>query len=352
MSIEKESLAFAAENIEQKEHGEGVEEYGEPKSWIDVLVEHADTMPHEIRVIVDKKIGSTKGGNRITSREQSQLDIYRNTFWQERFGFSFEQRRLGRQGISHEEPVQKERKIIAPETAELVGVHKDFAEHFERHVVYEDDDILVINKPAGITTQGNSSREPYSIASFIPTVRPGTAIVHRIDKETSGVLVLGKTSHIRSTLTKNWGKIEKEKWYVAIASGNYEERIIGSIFPIQETGAGARVVPERAKTSSTYFNKIMSFEKNGEPFSLLRVRIFSGRKHQIRVSLKQLGFPVVGDKLYNKTSRAKKESDRQLLHAYKLKLEHPRSGNLMEFVAPIPEDMREFIGSSSSDYLQ
>ncbi len=323
------------------------QEYSAPRTWLDVLIENIDTIPQETKTIIDKKIH----GINLTRPEQSQLDLCRNAFWRAHFGVEFEQKNNAKQTTAGVSQKQKFPHAEALKTYELNGAHKEFAENFEKHVVYEDDEILVINKPPGISTQGGAPQEPFSIASFIGTVRPGTAIVHRIDKETSGVLILGKTPHIRSVLVKNWKNVEKEKWYVAISSGNYDKSIIGSILPIKEKGAGAVVSKEPAKTSSTYFNKIMTFEKNGQPFSLLRVRIFSGRKHQIRVSLKHLGFPIVGDKLYNKKSRAARESARHLLHAYKLKLAHPQTGKIMEFTAPLPEDMRKFIGSYTNDHL-
>lgn len=338
------------EGAKPKEIETATLECGEPKSWVDIMIENIEEIPEQTKYILQQKVS----GMRLNPVEQAELDRYRNKFWQEKFGINFADRNTVNNQVEERKSIT-EKRIKSKETEivkESSGIYKEFAENFEKYIVYEDNDILVINKPAGISTQGKMPQEPYSIASLMRSVRPETAIVHRIDKETSGILILGKTPEIRGTLIRNWKNAEKEKWYAAISNGNYEGKIIGSILPIEEKGAGVRISKGLAKTSSTYFNKIMGFEKNGKLFSLLRVRIFSGRKHQIRVSLRHLGFPIVGDKLYNKQSRANKESSRQLLHAYKTILAHPRTGEIMEFTAPMPEDMRKFIGSYPNDILE
>ena len=318
-----------------------------PKSWIDIMVEDIDTMPKDIKATVNKKVC----GIWLDPSEQSLLDRYRDKFWKEKFGVDFRVRDRSKVTGENLHKKIKQRRNKDFSFTELESVYKDFAEHFEEYVIYEDDSLLVLNKPPGITTQGASPQEPFSVANFIGTVRPGTSIVHRIDKETSGVLVLGKTPQARSALVKNWKNVEKEKWYVAISNGDYNESVVGSILPIEEKNSGAIVSKGPAKTSSTYFDKLMTFQKDGKTFSLLRIRIFSGRKHQIRVSLNHLGFPIVGDKLYNKKSRRERESDRHLLHAYKMRLVHPDTGKIMEFTAPLPEDMKKFLGPHQSDRL-
>lgn len=215
-------------------------------------------------------------------------------------------------------------------------------------VLFEDNDIIVIDKPAGLLTMGterNKSRTAQSILNDY--IRKGNSksrnrlyIVHRLDRDTSGILIFAKNEKAKQFLQKNW--TETEKKYLAVVYGRLAPRegIISSYL----SENSAYVVystsdPLRGKLSRTAY--ITLKETNG--LSLLEINLLTGRKHQIRVHLAEKGHPVVGDKKYGKKGDGYKYL---LLHAQSIIFTHPVTGNRLAFATGIPEYFGRLMGSS------
>jgi 23S rRNA pseudouridine1911/1915/1917 synthase len=211
-------------------------------------------------------------------------------------------------------------------------------------VLFEDNDLIVVNKPAGLTVHpGAGQREQTlvnALLSYCTTLsgiggkeRPG--IVHRLDKETSGCLVVAKNDTAHRELSKQFAARTVEKIYLALvagklrkAAGIINEKIGRHPVRRQRMTVSAR----RGRTAKTEYRVIRS----SDVASLIECRLRSGRTHQIRVHLHHLGHPVLGDKVY--APRFAKDFPRQMLHAWKLGFRHPRTGEWRNFEAPMPSD--------------
>lgn len=218
----------------------------------------------------------------------------------------------------------------------------------ELEIIYEDKYLIVVNKPAGLIVHpapGNRNRtlvnallaHTDNLSGIGGVKRPG--IVHRLDKDTSGILVVAKKDKSHRELVKQFKTRKTEKIYRTIVRGNfnYEKGQIDA--PIGRNPRERKkmaVVKKNSKKAVTHFQVMEQFDG----YSYLEVELETGRTHQIRVHFSYLGHPVLGDKKYgrkNKLSGVK----RQLLHAYRLGLFHPETREWMEFVAPIPQDFKE-----------
>src|SRR6267378_383711 len=211
-------------------------------------------------------------------------------------------------------------------------------------ILFEDDDLIVINKPAGLTVHPGAGHREHTLVNALLShcatlsgiggkERPG--IVHRLDKETSGCLVVAKNDTAHRELSTQFAARTVEKIYLALvagklrkAAGVIEEKI--GRHPIHRQRM--RVTSVRGRTATTEYRVIRSSDQA----SLVECRLHSGRTHQIRVHLNHLGHPVLGDKIY--APRFAKNFARQMLHAWKLGFRHPRSGECKHFEAPLPAD--------------
>ena len=221
-------------------------------------------------------------------------------------------------------------------------------------VVFEDDDLIVIDKPAGMVVHpGDGTGEDTLVHALLhhcdeklSTVgapeRPG--IVHRLDKDTSGVMVVAKTDPVHYALVKQFAERETGKEYLALVSGIPREKSGSVTLPIgrHPTIRVKMAVVENGKPAHTDWEIIESF---GDLASLIRCRIHTGRTHQIRVHLSSLGHPVLGDETYGfKPARSKIPSPpRVLLHAQKLSFTHPANAELMTVEAPAPVDFSDYL---------
>ena len=208
-------------------------------------------------------------------------------------------------------------------------------------VLYEDEDIVVINKPAGVLThaKGGISQE-HTVADMLrplttfasDTNRAG--IVHRLDRETSGVLVGARTPAAAEFLQKQFAQRTTKKTYIAVVEGapKHTEALID--LPIGRSPAKPstfRVDPKGKSAQTTYY--VLDVQ-NGK--SLVKLQPKTGRTHQLRVHMAHIGHPIVGDIVYGKSAQ------RMFLHAYQLELTAP-NGERMTFTAPIPEEfLRDF----------
>jgi 23S rRNA pseudouridine1911/1915/1917 synthase len=214
-------------------------------------------------------------------------------------------------------------------------------------ILFEDDDLIVIDKPAGLVVHPGAGHKEHTLVNALlhhcPNLsgiggqeRPG--IVHRLDKETSGCLVVAKNDEAHRGLSAQFAARTVEKIYLALVTGKLrkptgtiEEKIGRHSVHRQRMSVTAR----RGRPAKTEYRVLRSSEK----FSLIECRLHSGRTHQIRVHLHHLGHPVLGDKIYGR--KTAKDFPRQMLHAWKLGFEHPRTKEWQRFEAPIPEDFRE-----------
>jgi 23S rRNA pseudouridine1911/1915/1917 synthase len=215
-------------------------------------------------------------------------------------------------------------------------------------VLYEDSHLLVVNKPAGMVvhpapghpskTFVNALLHHCRIENAHP-VRPG--IVHRLDKDTSGLLIAAKTYEAHQKLVALFSERRVEKSYLALCVGNPGERTIRAPLGRHPTRRKERAVClERGKEAVSHCQTL----DHKEGVSLVQVRIVTGRTHQVRVHMKHCGAPVLGDPLYGSPSANRAfGADRQLLHAYQIRFTHPCTGDALHLCAPPPQDMVRFI---------
>jgi len=216
-------------------------------------------------------------------------------------------------------------------------------------VLFEDDDLIIINKPTDLTVHPGAGQREHTLVNALLShcttlsgiggkERPG--IVHRLDKETSGCLVVAKNDIAHRELSKQFAARTVEKIYLALVAGKLRkptgviEENIGR-HPIQRKRMS--VASKRGRAAKTEYRVIRSSDQA----SLVECRLHSGRTHQIRVHLHHLGHPVLGDKIY--APRFTKNFPRQMLHAWKLGFRHPCTGEWRSFEASLPADFNEAI---------
>ena len=217
-------------------------------------------------------------------------------------------------------------------------------------IVYEDKDIVVINKPAGLTvhpapghrenTLVNAILARYpDMASFNGSERPG--IVHRLDKDTSGLMVIARNKKAQDDLINKFKHHEVNKGYITLVKGKLEPEngVIDAPIGRHPVHRQRMAVVEGGREAKTSYRVI----KYIGSYTLLEVILQTGRTHQIRVHLAAIGFPVVGDNIYGVKSPYLK---RQFLHAYKLGFNLPGSGEYREFTAELPDDLQAALDSN------
>lgn len=217
-------------------------------------------------------------------------------------------------------------------------------------VVYEDEDLIVINKPAGMPIHPSLNNYTNSLANALAWYyqQQGKPFIfrccNRLDRDTSGLTVVAKhlvSGNILSTMTK---KKEARREYLAVVRGHIIPESGTISAPLARKGGTIieRVVDfDRGEPAVTHYHLVR--EANGH--SLVSLQLETGRTHQIRIHLKHLGFPLVGDYLYNPDMEY---ISRQALHSFRLSFPHPITGEVMDFTAPLPEDMRNILTERSS----
>lgn len=216
-------------------------------------------------------------------------------------------------------------------------------------LLYEDDALTVLNKSPGLVIHPAAGNETGTLVNallfhdpcFAQVERAG--IVHRLDKDTSGVMVVARTEAVLSELRRQFKARETRKEYLALVWGHppAKGRIENEIARHPVKRKKMAVVAEGGRVAISNYEVLESFAE----VSLVRVRIETGRTHQIRVHMAHLGFPVVGDSVYGRSrkNRLPQLPQRQMLHAALLEFAHPQSGKRLSFEAPLFDDMAHLL---------
>lgn len=231
---------------------------------------------------------------------------------------------------------------------------RDFA------VIFEDEALIVIDKPAGVAVHGGSGID-FGVIEQIRQARPQAKfleLAHRLDRETSGLLIIGKK---RSALTRLHDKFREggiDKRYLALVKGHWRDKLRNVKLPLHKylTAEGerrVRVDPEGKPSHSIMRLKGRWITPLGE-FSLLEVELRTGRTHQIRVHLAHLGFPILGDEKYGdfalNRDLQKAGLKRMFLHAALMRLPHPLSGEKLNLAAPLPAELEKYLKRIEADH--
>lgn len=251
------------------------------------------------------------------------------------------------------EPVKKR---IKPKAGDEVQIHFLLTpeidlepENIPLNIIYEDDDLLIVNKPAGMVVHPAPGNWKGTFVNALlyhcqqlqeqeNTLRPG--IVHRLDKETSGLLVAAKNALTHQKLVELFSGRKIQKEYLAICLGNPGSREIDAPIGRHPVDRKKMAVKEGAKKALSICHTL----KADAHLSLVKILLMTGRTHQIRVHMKHVGTPILGDDTYgNPQANTKYAIDRQLLHAYRLAFEHPITGKTLDFTVLPPADMQKIM---------
>jgi 23S rRNA pseudouridine1911/1915/1917 synthase len=245
-------------------------------------------------------------------------------------------------------------EVLAP----AIEVYEVEPEDIPLDILYEDDDLLVINKPAGMVVHPAAGNWQGTLVNAVlfhaPDLegvggahRPG--IVHRLDKDTSGVILVAKNDASHRELQAQFKNREVEKTYLALVYGGMspEQGEINAAVgrdPRDRKRMGV-VAASHGRPAGTGYETLRKFrmEATGERLSLLAVRPFTGRTHQIRVHLAHVHHPIVGDEVYGPRRKLPFACPRQFLHAERLRFRLPSTGHPVEFTAPLPADLRSVL---------
>lgn len=285
--------------------------------------------------------------------------------------------------LVNDEPAKASLKLRGGERIAVLGSAerpplRAIAEEIPLDIVYEDDDLAVINKPAGMMVHAGAGATDdqrnrgtlvnallhhfASLSAVGGEMRPG--IVHRLDKETSGLIVVAKNDEAHRKLAAQFARREVKKTYIALVHG-WVKRDRGTISAsisrdrvrrvrMTTRGAGGR-------DAISHYGVVRRLDTAFGKFTLVEVKIDTGRTHQIRVHMASLGHPVVGDALYGAPREMRagrgREKDkgsaislaRNFLHAAQLELAHPRTGERIALSSPLPEELQAFLATVEKD---
>ena len=221
------------------------------------------------------------------------------------------------------------------------------AKYLNLDIIYEDDDLLIINKPPFLLTHPTLKKVDITLANGIVYYfndkykkKLVPRFVNRLDMNTSGLIIIAKNAFTQSFFQSENANIEKK--YLAIAEGIIEDNHFIIEKNIYKDGDRLdRIIDERGQYAKTEFNVIERFKNIG--VTLVECKLYTGRTHQIRVHLKSINHPIIGDSLYNPESKYNKIVNRQMLHSYFLEFNHPTTGKRLKFDIGLYKDMKDLI---------
>ena len=215
-------------------------------------------------------------------------------------------------------------------------------------IVYEDEDLILLNKKGDMVVHPSYAHYKDSLSNALAGYYKKTGqehvmrVIGRLDRETSGLIIFAKNRHSASILSRKSERMSRRKEYLALCSGIFETKE-GTVDAPIERIPGQRMIREvrdDGKRSITHYK----VEKEFQNFSLVRLKLDTGRTHQIRVHMSYIGHPLLGDNLYGKEIEDNKGLTRAALHACHLEFEQPITGEKLSFEAQLPEDMQNAIG--------
>jgi len=246
---------------------------------------------------------------------------------------------------------QKTRAIETPKTQQTVWL--------ETHIIYEDDALLAINKPSGYAVHGGSGLS-FGVIELIRHVRPQAKfleLVHRIDRDTSGILLIAKKRSALVNMHEMMRHNQIEKKYTMMVQGLWTEpkKTVELMLKKTLNKTGERrvhVTEDEGDEDQQLSKSIFYLRKVIGPYSLLEAKLITGRTHQLRVQLSHLGFPILGDDKYGdfklNKSLEKNGLKRMFLHAFSMKMKHPMTGELLELKASLSPELDAFLSQCHS----
>lgn len=251
-------------------------------------------------------------------------------------------------------------KVVDGDNIELNIAFKPEDKHYQHcepeniplNVIYEDDDLMVINKPAGLVVHPGAGNKQHTLVNalihYCPALQhiPRAGIIHRLDKDTTGLLIIAKSLPAHTSLVRQMHDREIERHYLALVTGYLVGGgTIETYFGRHPRNRLKMAVLEQGREAVTHYTIKQKFQD----FTLLDVHLMTGRTHQIRVHMAHINHPVVGDQLYGGRMKIPQQASnefrthlqqfkRQALHAYSLTFYHPINEKLLTLEAPIPDD--------------
>jgi 23S rRNA pseudouridine955/2504/2580 synthase len=221
--------------------------------------------------------------------------------------------------------------------------------HLRQNILFEDESMLIINKPSGFAVHGGTGINT-GIIEALRSMRPEAKfleLVHRLDKDTSGCLIIAKKRTSLTYLHELFRTNQVNKTYLALLSGLWQRKKLLVTEPLQKNiqkgGERMVVVSQSGKTAETFFRRLQKLEHA----TLVEASPKTGRTHQIRVHAAWMGHPIVGDDRYGNMETnglfKSKGYKRLMLHAEKLEMKHPETEQVMSITAPIPDDFNDFL---------
>lgn len=213
------------------------------------------------------------------------------------------------------------------------------------NILYEDEDLIVINKPAGLLTIATNKEKEYTLYHFVMNYvkekdkHNKIFIIHRLDKETSGIVIFAKNQKTKNLFQKDWEKNVITRGYLAVVEGSLKEKE-GTIKSYLTENSEYMVYSTNNKKEGKLAVTKYKVIKENKKYSLLDLNILTGRKNQIRVHLKEHGNVIVGDKKYGSNNNS---INRMALHAYKIELIDPRNNKRLSFKIPMPTVFNKLI---------
>lgn len=206
------------------------------------------------------------------------------------------------------------------------------------HLIHRDDDFMVIHKPAGLlTVPGKTEDLQDCLINRLVKLEPKTLLIHRLDRDTSGILAFGLSKWGQKTISRQFQERQTDKTYQAMVAGTLEGEGTIEVPVVYDPSRPPLHIadPAHNKPAITHWQAIEHFNIQGQPVTRVKLTPITGRSHQLRVHMQYLGHPIIGDTLYA-TPEQQQLSSRLCLHAERLSFYHPQTEQLVEFYCPAP----------------